>query len=340
MCFRGYSCLALALVTATSAFAQEKVVNQRPGLQAHLRVPAVPMIPGQPVWVGFSIENSSDESVTLTVPGTEPAIPSPEMGLPLPHVFSGVTTPPIVLEGMAGSRWDAPLGFRRPDEAPILILAPHSSVGTTVDLREYYPALRGAGNYRITWQPYDGAAAAASANIRIETLKQAIITTDEGRMTLRFFYEDAPQTVANFIELATDRFYDGKTFHRLEPGYFILGGCPRGDGTGIRLDGKRVPAEFNDHPFRKGTVAMALLNDDPDSASSQFFICNTRQKEWDGKYTAFAELVGDESFETLDRLMAVPVNEQGRPERELVMRTVRVSEAPSDMYAASPATMP
>jgi cyclophilin family peptidyl-prolyl cis-trans isomerase len=149
-------------------------------------------------------------------------------------------------------------------------------------------------------------------------------------MMMRFFYEDAPSTVANFIELAKSGFYSSKVFHRIEPGYLIQGGCPRGDGTGIRLDGKRIPAEFNGRIMDKGRVAMALLNDDPDSASCQFFICNTRQKDWDGRYTVFGELVGEESFATLERLMNRDVDEQGRPLDPLYMRSVRIIDAPSD----------
>ena len=136
--------------------------------------------------------------------------------------------------------------------------------------------------------------------------------------------------MTNFIELAKAGFYNGKTFHRLEPGYLLQGGCPRGDGTGIRTDGKRLRSEFNGNPMRKGTVAMALLEDDVDSASCQFFICNTRQKEWDGRYTVFAELIGEESFLTLDRLMATAVDDQSRPTRPLSMRNVRIIDAPPD----------
>jgi len=82
--------------------------------------------------------------------------------------------------------------------------------------------------------------------------------------------------------------------------------------------------------MRKGSIAMALLGDDADSASCQFFICNTRQKDWDGKYTIFAELVGEDSFATLDRLMAVDADEFGRPVRPLHIRTVRIFDAPPD----------
>jgi cyclophilin family peptidyl-prolyl cis-trans isomerase len=75
---------------------------------------------------------------------------------------------------------------------------------------------------------------------------------------------------------------------------------------------------------------MALLEDDPDSGSCQFFLCNTRQKDWDGRYTVFGQLEGEESFATLDRLMSTPVDDKGRPVRTLYMRTVRVVDAPSE----------
>ncbi len=298
------------------------------GVRALLRPHSYRVPMGRPVWVTFLLENENDQPVTLSVPDTEPSIPSPEVGLPLPHIFSSGVSGSVTVTTETGRQWDTPVGYHAPDHAPYLMIAPHASVGTTIDLRDFFPTLRGAGRYRIVWKPYHGTLSSEPIVITIAPLKRAEIVTDEGTMTLRFFYRDAPKTVANFLELAESGFYNGTTFHRIEPGYFIQGGCPRGDGTGIRTDGKRVPAEFNNHPFRKGVVAMALLDDDPDSASSQFFICNTRVKEWDGRYTAFAELVGEDSFKTLDRLMAVPVDEQGRPRRKLIIRSVRVTEAP------------
>ena len=74
---------------------------------------------------------------------------------------------------------------------------------------------------------------------------------------------------------------------------------------------------------------MALLDDDPDSASCQFFLCNTRQKDWDGRYTVFGELTGEESAVTLDRLMAAPVDEFARPKRALYIRAVRLTDKPT-----------
>ena len=317
--------LAVLFVGASHAAAGDNAI---PGIAAHLRASQHISI-NQPIWVQFSIENTTDEPVTLTVPGCEPAIPSPEMGLPLSHVFSGGASSGIQVTTESGRQWDQPIGYRTPTQAPILLLAPRSTVGTTLDLREYFPSLRGAGQFRLSWKPYAAGAISETVLLTIAPRKQVEMETDDGTLTISLYYDEAPQNVANFLDLAKSGFYAGKMFHRLEPGYMIQGGCPRGDGTGIRLDGKRVPAEFNNHAHRKGTVSMALLDDDPDSGSCQFFICNTRQKDWDGRYTVFGELTGDTSFQTLDLLMAGPVDDHGRPKRPLYIRAVRVVDAPA-----------
>lgn len=318
--------------TAASAFASGSVMGVRASMK-----PASYQVPlGQPVWVRFCVENLGPEPVTLTVPGTEPDIPSPEAGLPISHVFSGGTLPALSVASDSGRRSNEPTGYKTPARAPILLLGTNGMVGTTIDLRDFFPVLRGAGQFRLTWSPYGGTVPGETVVINIAPLKHAEIVTDEGVLTVRMFYDDAPMAVANFLDLAKNGFYSGKTFHRVAPGYMIQGGCPTGDGTGIRLDGKRVAAEFNSLRHQKGTLSMALLDDDPDSASCQFFICNTEQRDWDGRYTVFATLVGDESFATLDRLMAIPVDETGRPSRPIYMRTVRVVDSPSDFGNYSP----
>jgi len=328
-----YRCCILAwLLPATAIMAQ--VGSRLDGIEAHLKLRSPFVQIGQPVWVTFLIENSGDEAVTVSVPGLEPQIPSPEMGLPLSHVFSGGESSGVIVETSSGRTWDHPVTYRPPSKAPIVTFAAHSMIGTTLDMRELYPGLRSPGVYRMSWNPYGGAVRSETVTVEIAPLKQAEITTDFGKLTINFFYEDAPNHVSNFIELAQSGFYDGIMFHRVEPGYALIGGCPRGDGTGIRADGKRIPAEFNSRPHKKGTMSMALLGDDPSSASCQFFISNTRQKDWDGRYTVFGELVGEESFATLDTLMATPVDDSGRPERPLHMRSVRIINAPYDPSGA------
>jgi len=285
---------------------------------------------GSPIWVEFLIENTSDEPVTLFVSGTEPEIAGEAMGLPLAHVFSGEAFGALTIRNENSRNWDLAVGYQPPAKTPVVTLAPHSSIGTEVDVRQYYPALRTPGTYRLRWAPYSGRVQSNVLVIKVAALKQAEIITDHGQMTVRFFYEDAPNHIDNFVELAQKRFYDNLTFHRIESGFFIQGGCPNGDGTGIRPDGIKIKGEFSDRQQTRGTVSMALLDEAPDSASCQFFITNTDVPEWDGKYTIFGQLVGDESYETLDRLMATETDGNARPLERLAIRTIRITDAPRE----------
>ncbi len=315
----------LFLAVAYSDSAADPIV----GLRAKIK-PMMYHVPvGQPVWATMTIENALDESVTLTVPGAEPSIPDPEIGLPLSHVFSGGETSGVEVTTGSGRSWERPVGYRKPKEAPILLLAPRSTVGTMIDLREYFPALRTAGEYRITWRPYGGGAVSEPVRIIVAPQKRVQLITDDGTLTIDLFYEDAPAHVANFLDLVESGFYTGQTFHRLEPGFMLQGGCPRGDGTGVRPDGKRIAFEHNERHLDKGSVAMALLGDDPDSGSSQFFIGYTRLKDWDGQYTIFGHLSGEASYETLDRLMTAEVDDSGTPRRTLYIRAARATTIPS-----------
>ncbi|MBV8163893.1 MAG: peptidylprolyl isomerase [Candidatus Eremiobacteraeota bacterium] len=116
---------------------------------------------------------------------------------------------------------------------------------------------------------------------------QAKITTPQGDIVFQFFPQDAPLTVASFIKLARDGFYNGLTFHRVEPGFVIQGGCPRGDGTGG--PGYRLKAEFNDRRHDAGAVAMAR-SQSPDSAGSQFYVCLDDAHFLDHNYTVFGHV--------------------------------------------------
>lgn len=126
-----------------------------------------------------------------------------------------------------------------------------------------------------------------SANF-VSAEKIAIIETDKGVIRFKFFQKEAPNTVANFVQLTNQGFYNGLTFHRVEPGFVIQGGDPLGQGTGG--PGYTIKAEFNSRPHLEGTVAMARAND-PDSAGSQFYICLAPQPFLDGKYTVFGQVI-------------------------------------------------
>jgi cyclophilin family peptidyl-prolyl cis-trans isomerase len=116
---------------------------------------------------------------------------------------------------------------------------------------------------------------------------EAVLQTSKGEIVFKFYPEDAPKTVDNFIKLARKGFYDGLTFHRVVPNFVIQGGDPSGDGTGG--PGYTIPAEFNSRSHLTGTVAMARALD-PNSAGSQFYICLSRQPNLDGQYTVFGQV--------------------------------------------------
>jgi len=101
------------------------------------------------------------------------------------------------------------------------------------------------------------------------TIYRVTITTDKGEIVMDLDPRIAPKTVNNFIALARQGFYDELTFHRVEPGFVIQGGCPEGSGRGG--PGYRFEDEPVQGNYRQGAVAMA--NAGPDTNGSQFFIC-------------------------------------------------------------------
>ena len=110
---------------------------------------------------------------------------------------------------------------------------------------------------------------------------------ETGVVTLELYPEVAPATVQSFKKLVTDGFYDGLTFHRVIAGFMAQGGDP--EGTGMGNAGFKLKAEFNATKHVRGTLAMARSSD-PDSASSQFYICFAPQPHLDGQYTVFRQV--------------------------------------------------
>jgi cyclophilin family peptidyl-prolyl cis-trans isomerase len=104
-------------------------------------------------------------------------------------------------------------------------------------------------------------------------------------------------TCLNFVNLVTQGFYDGLTFHRVVPDFVVQAGDPRGDGAGG--PGYTLRDEYNLERYARGTLGMALSG--PDTAGSQFFITLSRQPHLDGTYTAFGRVESGE--EILDLLV-------------------------------------
>lgn len=157
---------------------------------------------------------------------------------------------------------------------------------------------------------------------------------DGSIMIFELYPEFAPETVENFITLSKDGFYDGLKFHRIVKGFMIQGGDPKGDGTGG--SGKNIKGEFSENGFAqntlkhtKGIISMARSND-PNSASSQFFIMDGDGSFLDGKYAAFGKLI--EGEETLDTIADTPVElnpysqEVSVPKVDMIIKKVTVLE--------------
>lgn len=299
-------------------------------VEVELRLERSTIPVGSPVIGEFVIRNRTMEPVTLQVPGTDVGHqPFAGMGLPLEHVFSGerFRALKIAAEG------NATLGDRianKPDYAvPLITVAPLASIGLKFDLSRFYPVLHQAGRYDISWSPYGGSITTPTVALNVVNYKVVVLETNQGRLTMRMLYEKAPKSVANFLDLVGSRFYNGKTFHRVEPNFIVAGGCPLGVGTGRRPDGRTIDAELNDTPFTLGTVGMSLAPNDPNSASCQFFISLGRHDFLDGHYTAFAQIEGPESMETLRRMQEVETDVNKRPTKPLTIRSAVVLDAPT-----------
>ena len=152
---------------------------------------------------------------------------------------------------------------------------------------------------------------------------------DYGKITVKLNQAEAPVTCANFVALAEDGFYDGLTFHRIMAGFMMQGGDPAGNGTGGSEN--NIVGEFaqngyeNNISHKRGVISMARAND-PNSASSQFFICHADSEFLDGAYAAFGEVI--EGLEVVDAVCekAQPTDSNGTipAEDQPVMTSVTI----------------
>lgn len=129
-------------------------------------------------------------------------------------------------------------------------------------------------------------------------MSKAIIRTEKGDLTVQFYDEDAPGTVANFHKLAKSGYYDGVAFHRVIPDFVVQGGDPTGTGAGgpgyeikCELDGGN---QYHD----RGVLSMAHRG--RDTGGSQFFICHSRTNtaHLDGNHTCFGKVI--ENIDAID----------------------------------------
>ena len=155
---------------------------------------------------------------------------------------------------------------------------------------------------------------------------------DYGTIKVALDSSAAPETVANFVSLAKDGFYDGLTFHRIIEGFMIQGGDPDGNGTGG--SDKNITGEFSSNGFdnplshTRGAISMARAND-PNSASSQFFIVHEDSTYLDGNYAVFGYVT--EGMDVVDAIAAdaEPIDNNGTipASEQPVITSITVTEA-------------
>ena len=198
-------------------------------------------------------------------------------------------------------------------------------------MKKIIPALMAALCLALTACGQTPADASASAAEPIGKYTAVIDIADYGAITLELDGDSAPLTVANFVKLAKDGFYDGLTFHRIMDGFMMQGGDPNGNGTGG--SDETIPGEFSangcDNPIShtRGTISMARAQD-PDSASSQFFICQADSTFLDGSYAAFGRVT--DGMDVVDAICAdaQPTDDNGTipPEAQPVINSVTIQD--------------
>ncbi len=162
-----------------------------------------------------------------------------------------------------------------------------------------------AENAPPKWQP----SALAPYRVPLPAARQAILETARGRVVLELFPEDAPRTVANFLQLAEKGYFDGTVFHRVVPNFVIQDGDPTRTGWGG--PGYAIRCEYNRRRYGAGAVGMALAG--KDTGGSQFFATHSPQPHLDGRYTIFGQV--REGMEVVEQVQVGDRIERVRIER-------------------------
>ena len=159
----------------------------------------------------------------------------------------------------------------------------------------------------------------------MEKINIRIIMENNHQMEAELYPDVAPITVENFVSLIKEKFFDGIIFHRVISGFMIQGGDPT--GTGMGGSSNNIKGEFlangvvNNLKHTRGVLSMARTND-PNSASSQFFIMHEDAPYLDGQYAAFGKVV--KGIEVVDEIASVQTDRRDKPLQDQKIKTIEL----------------
>lgn len=161
----------------------------------------------------------------------------------------------------------------------------------------------------------------------------AHLETSMGTMQLKLFADKVPNTVRNFVHLATGGFYDGLIFHRIIKDFMIQGGCPDGRGSGG--PGYRFKDEFDASLRHDSKGILSMANSGPNSNGSQFFITLVPTPWLDDRHSVFGEVTSGESV--LDAIGTVRTGFQDRPVEEVKLVSIKIFSDGNELTSQQPA---
>lgn len=173
-----------------------------------------------------------------------------------------------------------------------------------------------------TSESKDAELSKTSENLPVAT----IIVDGYGSIEVELYPEIAPNTVNNFINLANKGFYNNLKFHRIIKNFMIQGGDPKGDGTGG--PGYSIEGEFTSNGFAnslkhtKGVISMARIENDPNSAGSQFFIMSKDSEQLNGEYAAFGKVIS--GLDVVDKIQNIETDSNDAPKKDVIITSITV----------------
>jgi len=208
---------------------------------------------------------------------------------------------PAVIGTIAGALADSTLGYRNEIkdfsflyEAKRKLFLPKDNEAMQpleaaiayFEEKEFSPPVKNEFNHPIDWGLVK----------TIPREQKAIITTTKGNITIRLFVEEAPGSVANFVTLVNQQYFNNKFFHRVVPNFVVQAGCNRGDGWGS--EDYSIRSEISERRYKTGSLGMASSG--KDTEGTQWFITHSPTPHLDGRYTIFGEV--EKGMEVVNRI--------------------------------------